>query len=127
MAHANSVDPDQEHSVCHSIKYFKKQLHKKIRPKIYGVISVRKFRTFNILFLFLKICFFFASPEIIIIYSRQEGMQINIFHNCQLKASCRCYQKHLSSEMLLMSTTICIFIEKTKKYQDFLVEKKGLI
>ena len=27
MAYANSVDPDQ--TVCHPIKYFKKQLHKK--------------------------------------------------------------------------------------------------
>ena len=34
MAYANSVDPDQSslirvYTVCHSAKYFKKQLHKK--------------------------------------------------------------------------------------------------
>ena len=39
MAYTTSVDPDQTAPVCHSIKYFNKQLYKKIkfRQQKYGI------------------------------------------------------------------------------------------
>ena len=56
MAYANSVDPDQisliwVYSVCHSTKYFKKQLQKKqylSKKKKKMEWSVRNFRTFTV-------------------------------------------------------------------------------